>query len=242
MNTNANNPVQTPGDRRPLRSRSWPIMGALARRVAAAGITPNQVSIAGMLAAIFAGVLIHLAWNDRALFWAVPAFGDVVSRLMLVLAAALIQFRLICNLIDGMVAVEGGKGTAVGELFNEIPDRISDAAIFLGAGYAVSSSPTLGWLAALLAVLTAYIRAVGKGAGVGSDFGGPMDKKARMLIMTLACVVLAVLPREWQNLFVLHGVNHQVMTLTLALIAFGSLLTCFLRLRRIAARLHGRTA
>jgi phosphatidylglycerophosphate synthase len=29
--------------------------------------------------------------------------------------------------LDGMVAIEGGKSTATGALFNEMPDRLSDA-------------------------------------------------------------------------------------------------------------------
>lgn len=46
-----------------------------------------------------------------------------------ILAAVFIQCRLLCNLFDGMVAVEGGKSTPSGELFNDIPDRVADPLI-----------------------------------------------------------------------------------------------------------------
>ena len=74
-------------------------------------------------------------------------------RAVLFLAAACIQLRLLCNLFDGMVAVEGGFKTKSGEIYNELPDRVADVLILAGAGYAMPSSEwlhSLGWLAAVL--------------------------------------------------------------------------------------------
>ena len=65
-------------------------------------------------------------------------------------AAAMIQLRLVCNLIDGMVAVEGGLGTKTGDVFNDLPDRLADVLLLAGAGYAAREVPhaiELGWLA-----------------------------------------------------------------------------------------------
>jgi phosphatidylglycerophosphate synthase len=56
-------------------------------------------------------------------------------------AAACIQFRLLCNLLDGMVAVEGGKGSVTGPIYNEAPDRIADVLILIGAGYSTNVEP-----------------------------------------------------------------------------------------------------
>ena len=63
--------------------------------------------------------------------------------MLLVGAAVLIQFRLLCNLFDGMVAVEGGLGTPSGILFNDFPDRIADPLILICAGYAAQISTLL---------------------------------------------------------------------------------------------------
>ncbi len=55
---------------------------------------------------------------------------------LLWLGAALgIQLRLVCNLIDGMVAIEGGMKSPVGGLYNEVPDRIADPLLLIAAGY-----------------------------------------------------------------------------------------------------------
>jgi phosphatidylglycerophosphate synthase len=89
---------------------------------------------------------------------------------------------LVCNLLDGMVAIEGGKSTATGALFNEVPDRLADALFLVPLGYA-SRYPWLGWLA-LLAVLSAYIRVLGDALGQPQDFGGILPKQRRLAVLT----------------------------------------------------------
>src|SRR6185295_13029268 len=124
------------------------------------GITPNQISI---LSIVFAGAA------GACLFFVSRA--DKLGAILLLLgAAAGIQCRLLCNLFDGMVAIEGGLKSKAGEIYNELPDRFADALILIGAGYAAPTPvsgpiPWLGWLAATLAILTAYVRALGVSAG-----------------------------------------------------------------------------
>ena len=103
-----------------------------------------------------------------------------------------IQGRLLCNLLDGMVAIEGGRKTRAGDIFNDLPDRISDPLIIVPAGYAITSlpfGPDLGWLAAVVALLTAYVRVLGHSAGTPDFFVGPMAKQHRMAVLTVACAL-----------------------------------------------------
>jgi phosphatidylglycerophosphate synthase len=220
-----------PTDRRPLKSRRFPLFISLARFLAAKRIPPNAISIASTLFAIAGGLCLVFAFQHGS---------DVTGRVLLVAAGTLFMLRLLANMLDGMVAVEGGLGTPTGELFNEIPDRISDAAALICAGYALNSCPVFGFSSAILAVMTAYIRAVGKGAGAGSDFSGLMDKKRRMILMTVTCAVLAVAPRSIEPLFVIHDRPIGLWPITLAVIAIGSLVTCITRLRNIARTLSSR--
>jgi phosphatidylglycerophosphate synthase len=139
------------------------------------------------------------------------------------------QMRLLCNLFDGMVAIEGGFKTEAGELFNELPDRFSDALIFIGAGYSVPSfkwTQEFGWSAAVLAVITAYVRALGASMGAGQHFAGPMAKQQRMALMTAICLVGAFAP-FWPPLI-------DILPLGLAIVALGCLLTIFRRCNQIA--------
>jgi len=119
--------------------------------------------------------------------------GSTVRGILWLVAALMVQARLIANLLDGMVAMEGGKATAEGELYNEVPDRISDALIFIGAGYSVIGIGVLGWAAALVAMFVAYVRAIGASVSAGQVFVGPMAKPHRMALMTLSGLALAAI-------------------------------------------------
>ncbi|MEQ1859067.1 MAG: CDP-alcohol phosphatidyltransferase family protein [Chthoniobacteraceae bacterium] len=165
-----------PESRRPLTSRDtrWAkaLSGALARR----GVTPNAISVAGM---IFASI--------GALGLAATPCGCVPWTLGMVLGVAGAQLRLLCNLLDGMVAIEGGLKGKAGDLFNEAPDRLADIVLLVGAGYA-AGAPWLGWMAASAAVLTAYVRAFGASVGQGQDFCGPLAKPHRMFFFSVGCL------------------------------------------------------
>jgi phosphatidylglycerophosphate synthase len=213
-------PASTP-ERRPLGTRDsrWAIAAAawLARR----GASPNGISLAGLSAAILAGAALA----------ATPHVEAIWAAVLFLAAAALIVARLLANMFDGMVALQTGRSSPVGELFNEVPDRISDAAVLVGAGYAAGSRPELGYLAACLALFIAYVRAEGKVAGAAQDFGGPMAKQQRMACVIAASALSAFLPAEWN-----------VMAWALAVVLAGGLLTAALRLRRIAAALRRASA
>lgn len=220
-------PRINPASRRPLNTRSWPIFIGLAARLARAGVTPNAISIMGMAMGIAAGLLLAATgqvdgWKAAALWLA---------------GACCIQLRLICNLLDGMVAERGQILNPIGELYNEVPDRVSDSATLIGAGFAFGGCPILGLLAALAAMFTAYVRAIGAHAGAGQCFAGPMAKPQRMALMTLLCLLMAFLPVGFQS----PG-GHGLPAWALGVVLAGSLLTGARRLLRIAASLRERKA
>ncbi len=175
--------------RRPLKVRNFGFSKTIATWLARKNITPNQISILSVAFAALAAISLLLIQKDIA-----------VSYLLPLLAGVFIQCRLLCNLFDGMVAVEGGKSTPAGELFNDIPDRIADPLILVACGYAVtvvSWGETAGWCAGLLAVMTAYIRTLAASIGAPVDFRGPMAKQHRMAIVTIACVITSFETYLW---------------------------------------------
>lgn len=200
------------GSRRPLKTRSAGWAQALARGASGAGLTPNAISVLGVLCAGL-GAAAFLLVDESRWFWLGAALG--------------IQLRLLANMLDGLVAVEGGKASATGALFNELPDRIEDALLIVAAAYA-AGVPELGYGATILAVATAYIRATGGALGLPQDFVGPMAKQHRMFVLTVGAVLSALLP------------ELRVMEIALWIIAAGSALTCIVRTRRIAALLKAR--
>jgi phosphatidylglycerophosphate synthase len=133
---------------------------------------------------------------------------------------------LLCKLLDGMVAIEGGKSTATGALFNEIPDRLADPLFLVLLGHA-SGYRWLGWLAALIAVLTAYVCIA---LGQPQDFRGILAKQRPMAVLTVALLVQAIVDALW---------GSRVSPLAAAIIVvIDGLVICICRTIRIARRLE----
>ena len=152
------------------------------------------------------------------------------------LAVFFILCRALCNIFDGMVAIEGGKSTRSGELFNDIPDRIADPLIIVSAGYAISIvswAPSLGWCAALLAVMTAYIRTLARGLGAPSDFRGPMSKVPRMTLIAIACFLTPFESSLWPQ--------GTLLLIALLAILFGCILTIWNRAKAAYLYLEGQS-
>ena len=213
-------------DRRPIRARNARWSQVIVHWLSSAGVTPNSISVAGMLAGVGAGVLFYLTGS--------LAYAE---RAMWVGAAGLILLRLLANMLDGMVAVETGISSAIGELYNEIPDRISDAAILIGAGYAAGGNGTLGYIAVCVALFVAYVRSAVKTAGAPSDFCGPMAKQQRMYLIAAAAVFMGTTPLAWR----LHwGPDNDwgIMAAVLLIVIVGGAITAVRRLSHATQKLR----
>jgi phosphatidylglycerophosphate synthase len=212
-------------ERRPIVTRNYSVSIRAATWVAERGITPNAISVIGMIAGVLSGVAFVAT--------TVPDYG----WLFFLAAAALMQVRLLANMLDGMVAVQTARASPVGELFNEVPDRVSDTAIFIGAGYASGAMLEFGYLAAIAALFTAYVRAEGKVAGAHQEFCGPMAKPQRMALLTAAALYAGLAPAAWQPQLANFS-GRSTMAAALAVIAIGSALTAMRRLWRIGVALR----
>lgn len=217
--------METETARRPLKTRQAAWANRLAQLLVKWHVSPNAISMASIFFAAGAGAALY--------FSAKVAGGE--RALLLVLAVAGIQGRLLCNMLDGMVAIEGGRQTRSGEIFNDLPDRIADALIFVCAGYAAREHPfgvELGFIAATLAVFTAYVRMLGGASGLKQNFIGPMAKQHRMFTLTLACVLSI-----FEVNFFAAGT---VLWAALIIVNLGCLVTIWRRTARVARELEAR--
>jgi phosphatidylglycerophosphate synthase len=162
--------------RRPLKTRSAAWAQRLAALLARRRVSPNAISVTGVGFALIGGALLLVV--ARALL---PPWLGLLG------AVACIQLRLLCNMLDGLVAVEGRVPSKAGALFNELPDRVEDTVFLAAAGHA-AGAVELGWLAAALALLTAYLRAFGGSLSLPADFRGPGAKPQRMFWLSLGCL------------------------------------------------------
>ena len=202
------------------RGARWAVR--LAHWLAQRRVTPNAISVAGVLFATAAG----------ASFVVAPVLNAPWRAGALLVAAACVQLRLLCNLLDGMLAVEEGLKTRTGELFNELPDRLADVVILTGAGCAALTMPAglvLGLAAALAALFTAYVRVLAGSLRATQHFIGPMAKQHRMFILTLATLLGAA-----EAAFALPP---RAIVCGLAVIIAGSAITIVRRTTRLAGEL-----
>jgi phosphatidylglycerophosphate synthase len=206
---------QTSDGRRPIASRESGWAKASARWLAKRNVSPNFISVLSIVFSIVAFVAFY-----------VDSAGSGNHTVLMILAFIGIEGRLIMNLFDGMVAVEHNKKSVVGGLYNEVPDRVADSFIILGAGLLAKGEPygmDLAYLATILAVVTAYIRTLGASLNCGHHFLGPMAKQHRMALLAVSCIV---------------GIWYTpVFYYALIVMNVGMLITCYRRLSKVATLL-----
>lgn len=140
----------------------------LVERLAAAGVTANQITILSTLISVAAGVAIAAAPQKLWLFWLLPLVLFV---------------RMALNAIDGMLAREHGQASKLGMFLNELCDVVSDLALTLP--FAVVA-PFSAWgvvAFAIAAILAEYAGVLGIAAGAGRRYDGPLGKSDRALAL-----------------------------------------------------------
>ena len=209
--------------RRPIAARDAGWAKKIASLLARIGVRPNAVSCASVLFALIAAFCLAATAHTE---------NRLVDATLFCGAALCIQGRLLCNLFDGMLAVEWNQASALGPIFNDFPDRPADVFIMVGCG--LCSGPPwlmpLGWLAAAMALLTAYTRVLGVAIGAGEYFIGPMAKQHRMAVATVGCVLAA--------LEALAGWPPRVMVAVMIVIVVGCAFTITRRLKLIVHDLN----
>lgn len=206
--------------RRPVPARETGWAHRVAPKLQRLGLTPNQISIASMVFAAIAAVC----------FVASARLAEGPRVALLLLAAAMMPLRLLCNLFDGMLAVEGGMKSPIGGIYNELPDRFADTLFLAGAGYAIAGftwGPQLGWAAATFSIIVAYVRSLGVTLGTPQFYDGPMAKPRRMHVLIAGCVLsIAEVFTGWPR--------GSVLAVALTVIVIGEVLTVGNRVRLVA--------
>jgi vacuolar-type H+-ATPase subunit I/STV1 len=192
---------KTPGNRRPIASRDTGWAKRTASFLAQRNISPNFISI---LSIVFSALSFLSFYLDYKMI------GD--HALLMIVAVACIQARLIMNLLDGMVAVEHNKKSVVGGLYNEAPDRVSDTLTIFGMGLLAKKFPY------------GMDRTLGASLNCGHYFSGPMAKQHRMALVCAGCIISIWYIPVFYYLLILMNI--------------GLFVTCFRRLSKIASALR----
>jgi phosphatidylglycerophosphate synthase len=154
-----------------LKPASQAIVAPIARWLARRRVAPDLVTWAAVPVALVGGLSLALSGGAPPLLLVVP------------LVAAL---RLGLNLLDGMVARESGVAHPLGELWNELGDRLADVLFIGGLAFHPAVDPRLALGAVIAAVLASYVGITARAAGGRRQYGGPMSKPGRMATLAVA--------------------------------------------------------
>lgn len=147
------------------RFQAW--LRPAVRRLAAAGVTANQVTVSGALGSIVLGAVL---------------IGLVQSTVLFLLLPIWMFLRMALNAVDGMLAREFGQQSKLGALLNEICDVVSDAALYLPFAFLAPFSMIGVVTVIFLATLSEFAGVLGQTIGGGRRYDGPLGKSDRAVI------------------------------------------------------------
>lgn len=156
----------------------------LGRGLARTGLTPNVVTVMGVLIQVAAAVMILR--------------GRLAAAAIISIVAALF------DALDGAIAKGSGKTSRFGALLDSTTDRLSDSLLFLPLAWLYGVSPdvpsredhlmaALALVGLVLGFLVSYVKARAEGLGFDAKVG-IAERLERLAIMILGLLFDVVLP------------------------------------------------
>jgi len=153
-----------------IRLKFRNILEPLARALSAGRVSPNTLTLVGLLPAIAAGM----------------AFAGGMVRL----GGVLVGVSGLFDLLDGLVARVANRQTDFGALLDSTLDRFAEIAVFIGLAILFRETVTLyGVILALGgSLMVSYVRARAEGLGFRCD-SGMLQRPERLIIVLLGALL-----------------------------------------------------
>ena len=189
------------------------LIDPLSRGLARANIHPHVLTVLGFLLSLLAANFFRVG----GFFWA---------GIFIILGGT-------CDILDGRLARDTGKGSAYGALFDSTIDRYSEIFIFLGLTWFYYDHSRSTVLVILLAVagsmMVSYTRARAEGLGFECKVG--ILQRQHRIILLLGGALLGAIP----------GTRHAAMLVAIWIIAILGNVTAVQRVAYIHRQLRLRT-
>ena len=150
-----------------LKPKFQELLRPLVARLAAAGVTANQVTMLALAMSVATGSFVAFEADGIRPFLLLPLVFFV---------------RMTLNAIDGMLAREFGQQSPLGAYLNELADVVSDAALYLPFAFVAPFGPWSIGLVIVASCLSEMAGALGPMVGAARRFDGPMGKSDRALV------------------------------------------------------------
>jgi len=144
---------------------------SVAKSIHNLGLSPNQVSILGIVLAVLSAIT-YWQWKPNSF--------------LLILAPLLMLASGLLDALDGALARLYGKATKFGGFFDSLLDRYADAVIICGIILGGLTEVTWGLAALMGSLLVSYARARAEAAGVKMESVGLAERAERLVLLALA--------------------------------------------------------
>lgn len=183
-----------------LKPKFQNLLRPLARALAAADVTANQVTIAAAALSVVLGCAIFLTGAAHWTLLLVPPF---------------LFLRMALNAIDGILAREFGQKSRLGAVLNEMGDVASDVALYLPLAVIPGVSAILVGLVVAIAVMTEMAGVVAVQIGAARRYDGPFGKSDRALFFGALALALGAgtAPGLWTNIALALAAGAGVFTI-----------------------------
>ncbi|MHC3129442.1 MAG: CDP-alcohol phosphatidyltransferase family protein [Candidatus Bathyarchaeota archaeon] len=151
------------------RAQSW--LTSEAAMLHNLGLSPNQVSIFGIILAVLSA-LTYWQWK--------------LHPILLILAPLLMLASGLLDALDGALARLYGEATNFGGFFDSLLDRYADAVIICGIILGGLTEVSWGLAALMGSLLVSYARARAEAAGVKMESVGLAERAERLVLLALA--------------------------------------------------------
>ncbi|WP_458413340.1 CDP-alcohol phosphatidyltransferase family protein [Schinkia sp. CFF1] len=154
-------------------------------KLAAWGVTANQVTLAAMLLSIGTGIALYIFHEKSWIYFLIPF---------------VLLWRMSLNAVDGMLAREHNMKSNLGLFLNELGDVVSDAALYLP--FALIMDQSLVVAVIILAIISEMTGVLGQVVGASRRYDGPMGKSDRAFVFSLLAIFYGIgkLSFYWANL------------------------------------------
>lgn len=181
-----------------LKKRFQEIVESSIKPLSRMGVTPNMITILGLLVSLFTGYL-YINWRRNP--YILPLCG------ILVLVSGLI------DVVDGILARVTGKETVVGGFLDSMTDRYSDSIILSAVTLSGLITPIYGLAAIIGSLMVSYSRSKSEALGVTMSGVGLAERAERMLIVAIASITAFFLREilDWSILLLAILANFTVL-------------------------------
>lgn len=175
-----------------LKPKFQNLLRPVVNKLAAIGVTANQVTVLAIIISVAAGITIYFYPDKQWPLLSIPL---------------VLFLRMALNAIDGMLAREHNMSSSLGAILNELGDVISDTVLYLPLAMIMGINSNLVVLIVVMSIISEMVGVIAIQIGATRRYDGPMGKSDRAFVFGVISLALGLgYPSEnWLD-YVLIGI------------------------------------